>query len=108
MNINRVSILGLQFLAANVYSDSLVDRPLADIAKIDVAVNTYYLEYQKFPETLEELAQYKELPIKDPWGVDYIYEKSKQGRPKIYTLGEDHKVGGVGENKDRGSWEISR
>lgn len=108
MSINGVSILVLLFLAVNAYSGSLVDRPLADIAKIDVAVNTYYLENQKFPETLEELAQYKELPTKDPWGVDYIYEKSKQGRPKIFTLGKDRKIGGIAENRDRGSWEISR
>jgi len=101
-------MLVVSLVAVKANSDSLIDQPLADISKIDVAVNMFYLEHQMFPNSLNELDEYRNLSIKDPWGVYYRYEKQQSGRYKIYTLGKDGKIGGSGENRDRGSWEIQR
>jgi hypothetical protein len=64
-------------------------------------VNAYYLDYQKYPETLKELtemmpdgrpAKMPETYLLDPWGQPYQYEPKnldpKDNRPRIWSSGE--------------------
>lgn len=48
----------------------------------------------------------KDSALKDPWGVPYIYQTPGQhGEVDVFTLGQDQKPGGTGEDQDVGSWQ---
>jgi general secretion pathway protein G len=48
----------------------------------------------------------KDSALKDPWGAAYIYQVPGQhGEVDVFTLGQDQKPGGTGEDQDVGSWQ---
>ena len=75
------------------------------------AVNTYYMDKSKYPDSLEDLlgkdsfgeSYFSEEYIpKDPWGNEYTYQKPGSGDRKfdIICYGADGTSGGEGVNKD--------
>lgn len=64
-----------------------------------------------YPETLDALEVYFsekqsgrlqeiELPKKDPWGRDYIYEHDSSESFTVKCYGRNGREGGTGENRD--------
>lgn len=48
----------------------------------------------------------KESALRDPWGVNYLYQVPGQhGEVDVFTLGQDKAPGGTGEAQDVGSWQ---
>ena len=48
----------------------------------------------------------KDSALKDPWGAPYIYQVPGQhGEVDVFSLGQDQKPGGTGEDQDVGSWQ---
>ena len=71
-----------------------------DIKSLTSAVNKFKNEEGYIPESLEnlKLKYIRKLPG-DPWGNKYIYAL-KHNVFRIYSLGSDGKVGGVGGAAD--------
>ena len=100
-----------------------------DLSTLSEALDLYLEDYNKYPtgrepsgiskllkprkgSMLEEDAYISAIPL-DPWGNDYIYEVPRllhgaaQGkRYSLYTLGEDGKPGGSGNNADIGKQHL--
>jgi len=85
---------------------------MTQIKSIEAAVNDFYLDTNRLPNTLDELlsstekgwsgpylANVEELP-KDPWGHAYTYKKINEKEFEIISLGADGQVGGEGVNAD--------
>ena len=118
-----VVILGVlaALVAPNILGrtgDARITAAKADINSIGNALALYKLDNHSFPSTdqgLEALvtkpggypepANYnpdgylKAIP-KDPWGNDYRYLSSEQGKYELYSFGADRREGGEGENAD--------
>ncbi len=80
----------------------------ASIMQIHSAATQYFINNQRYPETLEELvipdsagAKYlaQEKVPRDPWGHEYILEADGD-EILIWTYGADSQVGGEGESRD--------
>ncbi len=72
-----------------------IDLAGTQLKNIKGMVETYRVYYKKFPEKLEDLVNtpdgtkmIEEIP-KDPWGNDYIYERSGNKSVKIFSAGPD-------------------
>lgn len=100
-----------------------------DLSTLSNALDLYLADYNKYPtgtkpsginkllkprkgSTSESDAYIAAIP-QDPWGNDYIYEVPRllhgaaQGkRYSLYTLGEDGKPGGSGNNADVGKQHL--
>ncbi len=90
-----------------------------DIARLEQAIEFYYLETSRYPEKLEELlpnqsnndlvrsdGYIKSLPL-DPWNNPYNYKyPGDNGVYDLWSWGADGKQGGDGENADIGNWDI--
>ena len=89
------------------------------IVEIEKAVDTFFYDYERLPETLEELvvrpadieeSKWEDPPIKakdlkDPWGREFIYKKpGDHGRYDLYSLGADGLEGGEKDNEDIHNW----
>jgi len=83
----------------------------ADIHALHEALKDYWINNQRYPDSLQELVIPDENGIryieqhavpKDPWQREYLYEPPYPGQaePKVYTLGADGAPGGDGENAD--------
>ena len=57
----------------DVLSDMKLERGMADMAIIESAINSFYSENDRFPDSLDELAL---LPRPDPWGRPFQYLSS--------------------------------
>ena len=99
----------------------------SDTAKLQVsdfsaALDIFYLENGRYPDTREGLDALVEAPAgmdkwngpylkkskvpKDPWGHDYHYESPGQHGPyDLYSYGADNSPGGEKDNQDVVSWE---
>ena len=80
----------------------------ASIVEIEKAAEQYFLDNQRFPETLEELVtkdskgtKYlkQDTVPKDPWGNEYILESDGE-ELLIWTYGADKAEGGEGKDMD--------
>jgi general secretion pathway protein G len=71
-----------------------IELTKTQVRKVKTAVEAYRLYYKKYPDKLEDLIStpdgnklMDEIP-KDPWGNDYIYEKSSKSA-KVFSAGPD-------------------
>ena len=90
----------------------------SQIDRLSMAVESYYLDTGKTPESLEELINesggvagwngpyVKQSSLKDPWGREYVYQyPGDHGDFDIYSYGADGQPGGEDTNADINSWE---
>ena len=89
----------------------------ADITAISSALDDYWINNQRYPESLDELVtpdengerylKQRAVPT-DPWGNPYLYDPPYPGEPvpKVYTYGADNAPGGEGENEDLSNWKL--
>lgn len=90
------------------------------ISNIETAINLFYQDYSRFPESLEELItkpgditdeqwvppSLKAKHLKDPWGQPFEYRyPGDHGAYDLYSTGADGQDGGEGENADITNWE---
>jgi general secretion pathway protein G len=102
---------------------AMVDKAKADIATLELAVDTYKMDNFTYPRTEEGLTalvsappsarveRYREggyirrLPD-DPWGNAYQYAYPGRTRAfDVYSLGADNAPGGEGLDADIGNWD---
>ncbi len=90
------------------------------IGNIETAINLFYQDYSRFPESLEELVtkpaditdeqwtppSLKPKDLKDPWGNPFVYRYPGQhGAYDLYSAGADGQDGGDEDNADITNWE---
>jgi len=91
---------------------------VSQVSRLSMAVESYYLDTGKKPESLEQLVSesgdirgwngpyVKTSALKDPWGQEYDYQNpGEHGEFDIVSLGADGQPGGEGKNADINSWE---
>lgn len=91
----------------------------SNITDIEAAVQMFYHEHGRLPETLEDLVTrpadieegkwnptLKKKNLTDPWGREYVYQQpGEEGRPfDLVSYGADGQPGGEGEDADVVSW----
>ncbi len=101
---------------------SKVKATALQIEEFSTALDLFYLEVGRFPNTDEGLVALIEKPAnarfwngpylkkkvirQDPWGNDYQYSSpGENGDFDLYSLGADNQVGGEGNEADIVSWE---
>jgi general secretion pathway protein G len=90
----------------------------SQIDRLSMAVETYYMDTNKIPESLDELVgesggvpgwngpYVKKSILKDPWGREYVYNyPGEHGDFDIISLGADGQPGGEDTSADITSWE---
>lgn len=101
---------------------AMVDKAKADIATLELAVDTFKMDNYGYPRTEDGLValvnapasvkveRYREggyirrLP-EDPWGNPYQYAYPGRARAfDVYSLGADNAPGGEGLDADIGNW----
>ena len=92
--------------------DAKWGKAKSDIMSISGALNQYYINNGRYPDSLEELVtpdennrRYLEQRVvpRDPWGNEYGYEppNSSEPDPRIVCYGADGNPGGTGDDMDR-------
>ena len=91
----------------------------SNMASIETAIHTFNLNYNRFPETLDELVNrppdidpqswnpptIRAKDLMDPWGQPYLYRyPGDHGVFDLFCLGADGQPGGDGENVDIENW----
>lgn len=89
------------------------------LSAIDQAVQVFYYDYGRFPESLESLVNrpsdidaeewnapsLKSKDLTDPWDNEFVYRvPGDHGAFDLYSLGADGQEGGEGENADITNW----
>lgn len=116
------------FIVPNIMGapgEARITKAHHDIRVIENALERYKLDNYRYPTTEQGLqalvtrpttppipenwkpgGYLKELP-EDPWGRPYQYlgPRDTGGRPRIFTLGADHRPGGKGQNADISNWD---
>jgi len=95
-----------------------VKAAAAQISRISMSVESFYLDTGNTPASLEELVKepsgvtgwtgpyIKNSLLKDPWGQPYQYTiPGEHGDFDIQSFGADRQRGGEGRNADITSWE---
>lgn len=90
----------------------------SQIDRLAMAVESYYLDTGKTPDSLEQLVEgggdaagwngpyVKKSSLQDPWGRDYVYQyPGEHGDFDIFSLGADGQPGGEATNADITSWD---
>lgn len=95
---------------------SKVKTAETQVKLLKMALQTYRLDVGRFPDTLEQLNDEpagekfwngpyleEEIPL-DPWGSEYVYERSREARQGfyLYSYGADSLEGGEGLDADVG------
>jgi general secretion pathway protein G len=95
-----------------------VKAAASQIDRLSMAVESYYLDTGKTPDSLDQLVEasggeagwngpyVKQSSLKDPWGREYVYQyPGDHGDFDIYSLGADGQPGGEDRDADINSWE---
>ena len=93
-----VVLAGIGVMVFRYLDDSKERIALIGCKNLETAVNSYKLNHNNFPESLEMLTQptegkaayIEEKALFDPWNRPYVYEPqtlSKTGVPRIYSQG---------------------
>lgn len=90
----------------------------SQISRLSMAVETYYMDTNSFPDSLDALVNegggvagwngpyVKKQILKDPWGREYVYEyPGDQGEFDITSLGSDGQPGGEDTKADINNWD---
>ena len=90
------------------------------IGQVDSAIQTFYLDYNRYPNSLDELVRQpadisddrwrapslRERDLRDPWGNPLVYRYPGQhGVFDLYSLGADGQEGGEGDNAPVTNWD---
>ncbi len=91
---------------------------VSQVDRLAMAVESYYLDTGKTPESLELLVKepgdvkgwngpyVKPSALKDPWGREYEYRyPGEHGDFDLVSLGADGQPGGEDKNADINNWE---
>lgn len=109
----------------NALGSSKVKATKIQIETLSNSLDTFHLDTGRYPTQQEGLASLLASPADNPipnwrgpylkknrvpndeWGHPFVYEiPGKHGLPfDLYSLGEDGKPGGEGDNADLGNWE---
>ena len=98
------------------------DTTRMQIADLGAALDLYYLDNGRYPDSQEGLGALVDAPAdadrwngpylkkktvpQDAWGNDYHYDSpGENGGYDLYSYGADNALGGEGENRDLVSWE---
>ncbi len=116
-----VVILGLLATLVTINAPAIIHNQRVkaakqNIARLSNAVEMYYVEMGKYPQTLNDLTLktdksgikfIKKVP-KDPWGNEFVYRvPGLHGEDfSISSLGADGQEGGDGRNADINSWDL--
>jgi general secretion pathway protein G len=102
---------------------AMVDKAKADIATLELAVDTFKMDNFTYPRTEEGLTALVSAPASaraeryreggyirrlpdDPWGNPYQYAYPGRTRAfDVYSLGADNAPGGEGLDTDIGNWD---
>ncbi len=102
---------------------AMVDKAKADIATLELAVDTFKMDNYTYPRTEDGLTSLVSAPAAvradryreggyirrlpdDPWGNPYQYAFPGRVRPfDVYSLGADNAPGGEGLDADIGNWD---
>ena len=72
-----------------------------DLRTLSKLANEYYIQNNFYPLKSELVSGLKVKAPKDPWGTEYIYDVTADRKGfKVYSLGEDIKLGGTGMAED--------
>ena len=87
------------------------ERARSDLATYSTALDSFYLQKGKFPDTQEGLKalvpDFVKAITNDPWGHPYQYLKpGKNGPYEIITYGADGREGGNGADADISSSDL--
>ena len=90
----------------------------SQIDRLAMAVETYYMDTNSFPDTLDQLVDnssgtdgwngpyVKRSILKDPWNREYVYlYPGEIGQFDIISLGADGQPGGEENNADIDNWK---
>ncbi|MGA9572677.1 MAG: type II secretion system major pseudopilin GspG [Lysobacterales bacterium] len=90
----------------------------SQISRIEMSVQTFYLDTGTSPSSLEELVNepsgvtgwngpyIKNTLLKDPWGEPYKYKApGDHADVDIWSYGADRQQGGEGNNTDINNWD---
>lgn len=116
-----VTILGLLAALVTINAPSIIHSQRVkaaknNIARLQSAVDQYYVEKGKYPQSLNDLTAsndssgikfIKKVP-KDPWGNDFSYKVPGLHNEdfSISSFGADGAEGGDGRNADINSWDL--
>ena len=121
--IEIMVVLIIIAIMASFVVPSVINRPdqarltkvKNDILTIESALDLYKLDNGIYPsndEGLEALIEdednlyLKRLPL-DPWSEPYQYSNpGKKSKIDIFSLGADNQLGGNGNDKDIGNWNL--
>jgi general secretion pathway protein G len=121
--IEIMVVLIIIAIMASFVVPSVINRPdqarftkvKNDILTIESALDLYKLDNGKYPSNdkgLESLIEdednlyLKRLPL-DPWNEPYQYSNpGKNSKIDIFSLGADSQLGGNGNDKDIGNWNL--
>jgi general secretion pathway protein G len=89
------------------------ERARSDIATYSTALDSYYLQKGRFPDTQEGLKvlvpDFVKAITSDPWGHPYQYLKPGKSTPyEIISYGADGREGGTGSDADILASEIQQ
>ena len=89
------------------------ERARSDIATYSTALDSFYLQKGRFPDTQEGLKvlvpDYVKAITTDPWGHPYQYLKPGKSTPyEIISYGADGREGGTGADADILASEIQQ
>lgn len=102
---------------------AMVDKAKADIATLELAVDTFKMDNFTYPRTEDGLVALLSAPASvraeryreggyvrrlpdDPWGNPYQYAYPGRSRAfDVYSLGADNAPGGEGLDADIGNWD---
>lgn len=90
----------------------------SQIDRLSMAVETYYMDTNAFPDTLDQLVDnnsgvsgwngpyVKRSILKDPWNREYVYQyPGEKGQFDIMSLGADGQPGGEENDADIDNWD---
>lgn len=98
--------------------DAKARTAVAEVQRISMAVDEFYLDTGRAPRELRELVErpgnvsnwngpyINNSNLNDPWGNAYNYRSPGENRSvDIYSHGADGQPGGEGPNRDINNWE---
>ncbi|MCE9582471.1 MAG: type II secretion system protein GspG [Planctomycetes bacterium] len=93
-------------------SISRICRAKSELRQIDLALESFILDHNRYPNALEDLVArpsdlkwwpdggYLAYVPNDPWGRPYNYDRRTANSYRLRTLGRDGVVGGLLEDQD--------
>lgn len=87
------------------------DAAAAQLARLDTAISSYYLDMNSYPQELQDLVENPSRRatwngpyirggmLQDPWGNDWVFELEDSGY-SLFSYGRDGQSGGDGDDAD--------